>query len=114
MDTMEKLMDEEEATEEEIKEVVIEPGKAFIEIVTLDSEGCPPCQYMCETVRKVEDRYGEKLKWRETLVKTRAGIKRMGQLGVKNLPALLINNDVVFDNIIPTEKELVEEINKRL
>ena len=96
----------EDEIEEELEEVKIEAGKVFIEIVTLDSEGCPPCQYMCETVRKVESEYGDKLFWRETLIKTKAGIKRVGTLGVKNLPAMLINDQVVYDNIIPTEEEL--------
>lgn len=103
-----------EREEIEFTDVEIMPGKVFIEIVTLDSEGCAPCQYMCEAVKKVEARYGAKLEWRESLVKTRAGIKRMMDLGVKNLPALLINNEVVFDNIIPTEKELTDAIEKRL
>ncbi|MDR7868315.1 MAG: uroporphyrinogen decarboxylase family protein [Sporomusaceae bacterium] len=106
-----QVNDEEEV---EFTDVVVKPGEVFIEIVTLDSEGCPPCQYMCEAVKKVLPRYAGKLTWRESLVKTRAGIKRMAQLGVKNLPAMLINNEVVFDNIVPTEKALVAEIEKRL
>ncbi len=95
-------------------DVEIKPGQIFVEIVTLDSEGCAPCQYMCESVKKILPRYKNKLTWRESLVKTRAGIKRMADLGVKNLPAMLINNQVVFDNIVPSEQELIAEIEKRL
>lgn len=109
--TERQITKEEEA---DLDDVIIEPGKVFIEIVTLDSEGCAPCQYMCEAVKKVLPKYGEKVSWRESLVKTRAGIRRMANLGVKNLPAMLINNEVVFDNIVPAEKELEEEIDKRL
>jgi len=76
--------------------------------------GCAPCQYMVETVKKISAQYGQNLKWRETLIKSLAGIKRTKTLGVENLPSLLINNEVVFDNIVPTEEELVKEINKRL
>lgn len=100
--------------EDEISDVEIKPGQVFIEIVTLDSEGCPPCQYMCEAVKKVLPQYEGRVIWRENLVKTRSGIKRMAHLGVKNLPAMLINNEVVFDNIIPTEKQLVAEIEQRI
>jgi MtaA/CmuA family methyltransferase len=103
-----------EKEEEELEDVEVKPGQVFIEIVTLDSEGCPPCQYMCESVKKVMPRYIGRLTWRESLVKTRAGIKRMAKLGVKNLPAMLINNEVVFDNIIPSDAELVAEIEKRI
>lgn len=100
--------------EQEFTDVEIKPGEIFIEIVTLDSEGCPPCQYMCEAVKRVLPRYEGRMTWRETLVKTRAGIKRMAQLGVKNLPAILINNEVVFDNIVPSESELIEAVEQRI
>jgi len=110
-DTERQLSDTEET---EFEDVIVEPGKVFIEIVTLDSESCAPCQYMCEAVKRVAPKYGDKLSWRESLIKTRAGIKRMKKLGVKKLPAILINNELVFDNIVPAEKELISEIEKRL
>ena len=112
MFTTESTLEEEEGTELEAVEIV--PGKAFIEIVTLDSEGCPPCQYMVEAVKNIAPQYGDNLQWRESLIKTRAGIRRVTELGVKNLPALLINNEVVFDNIIPSDDELKEAIDKKL
>ena len=96
------------------EDVVIEPGKVFIEIVTLDSEGCAPCQYMCEAVKDIAPHYGDKLTWRESLIKSAAGIKRTKALGVSTLPTMLINNEVVFDNIIPTAEELKKQIDKRL
>lgn len=105
---------QDEGDDAEFEDVEVEPGQVFIEIVTLDSEGCPPCQYMCEAVKNVLPKYESKIIWRESLVKTKAGIKRMSKLGVKNLPAMLINGDVVFDNIIPSEKELVDQIEKRI
>lgn len=97
---------------EEIEEV--KPGHVFIEIVTLDSEGCAPCQYMVESVKSVADKYGEKLTWRESLIKSLSGIRRTQKLGVSTLPTMLINNEVVFDNITPTSDELCKEIDKRL
>jgi uroporphyrinogen decarboxylase len=33
---------------------------------------------------------------------------------VSTLPTMLINNEVVFDNIVPTPEELMKEIDKRL
>jgi len=95
-------------------DVTIEPGKVFIEIVTLDSEGCAPCQYMCEAVSDVAPHYGDKLTWRESLIKSAAGIKRTKALGVSTLPTMLINNEVVYDNIIPTADDLMKQIDKRL
>jgi len=103
-----------DAAAEGFDDVVIEPGKVFVEVVTLDSEGCAPCQYMLESLLRVKDRYGDKLSFRETLIKSLAGIKRVGSLGVKNLPSMLINNELVFDNIIPTDEELIEELDKHI
>ena len=94
--------------------VEVKPGEIFVEIVTLDSGGCAPCQYMMESLLRVKDRYGDKLTYRETLIKSLAGIKRVGAIGVKNLPSMLINNELVFDNIVPTDEELVKELDKRL
>lgn len=108
----ESSLQEEEG--EPMEEVEIKPGEVFIEIVTLDSEGCAPCQYMCEAVKKVIPQFEEKITWRETLIKTKAGIKRTMELGVSNLPAMLINNEVVFDNIIPGEQQLKEAIQERI
>lgn len=83
-------------------------------MVTLDSEGCAPCQYMMESLYRVKDRYKDRLVYRETLIKSLAGIKRMGALGVKNLPSMLINNELVFDNIVPSDEKLIKELDKRL
>lgn len=94
--------------------VEIEPGKVFVEIVTLDSDGCAPCQYMVEAVKNVAGKYEGKLTWKESLIKSLAGIRRTQKLGVNTLPTMLINNEVVFDNIIPTAAELCKEIDKRL
>ncbi|MBQ3971145.1 MAG: uroporphyrinogen decarboxylase family protein [Selenomonadaceae bacterium] len=99
---------------EDFEDVAVEPGKVFIEVITLDSEGCAPCQYMCESVRGILGQYEGKISWRESLVKTKAGIRRMKKLGVANLPVMLINNEVVFNNIVPTRAELIEAIDKRL
>lgn len=112
--SLEEALNQAGESGEVFEDVVIEPGKVFIEIVTLDSEGCAPCQYMCEAVKNVAPKYGDKLMWRESLIKSAAGIKRTMALGVATLPTLLINNEVVFDNITPTADDLMKEIDKRL
>lgn len=112
--SLEEALNSAEESGDVFEDVKIEPGKVFIEIVTLDSEGCAPCQYMCEAVKNVAPIYGDKLTWRESLIKSAAGIKRTMSLGVSTLPTLLINNEVVFDNITPTADALIKEIDKRL
>ena len=112
--SLEEALQNAEEAGDVFEDVKIEPGKVFVEIVTLDSEGCAPCQYMCEAVKNVAPHYGDKLTWRESLIKSAAGIKRTQALGVSTLPTLLINNEVVFDNITPTAEALMKEIDKRL
>ena len=112
--SLEEALNSAEEAGDVFEDVKIEPGKVFIEIVTLDSEGCAPCQYMCEAVKNVAPIYGDKLSWRESLIKSAAGIKRTMALGVATLPTLLINNEVVFDNITPTTDALIKEIETRL
>ncbi len=112
--SLEEALNSAEESGDIFEDVKIEPGKVFIEIVTLDSEGCAPCQYMCEAVKNVAPIYGDKLSWRESLIKSAAGIKRTMSLGVSTLPTLLFNNEVVFDNITPTADALIKEIDKRL
>ena len=112
--SLEEALNSAEESGDIFEDVKIEPGKVFIEIVTLDSEGCAPCQYMCEAVKNVAPIYGDKLSWRESLIKSAAGIKRTMSLGVSTLPTLLINNEVVCDNITPTADALIKEIDKRL
>lgn len=99
---------------EELKMPEVGADQVFIEIVTLDSEGCAPCQYMVEAVRTVLSRYPGKIVWKETLIKSLAGIHRTQQLGVRTLPTLLIDQEVVFDNLVPTSEQLADEIEKRL
>ena len=69
---------------------------------------------MMESLHRVKDRYSGNLKYRETLIKSLGGIKRVSAIGVKNLPSMLINNELVFDNIVPTDDELIKELNRRL
>ena len=103
-----------DAESEGFEDVEIVPGKLFVEVVTLDSEGCAPCQYMMEALFRVKERYGDKLTYREDLIKSLPAIKRVQQLGCKNLPSMLINNELVFDNIVPSDEELIRELDKRL
>ena len=74
--SLEEALQNAEECGDVFEDVKIEPGKVFVEIVTLDSEGCAPCQYMCEAVKNVAPHYGDKLTWRESLIKSAAGIKR--------------------------------------
>lgn len=90
------------------------PNKLRIDVVTLDSLGCAPCQYMVAAARNAAGKCGPRVEVREHKIKTHEGIAMMAALGVSNIPTLCIDNDIVFVSSIPDHKILDAEIARRL
>ncbi len=82
----------------------------LIDVITLDSTSCAPCQYMMEAVQKAVAAAGIVCYINEHKIKVRQGIGMMVKLGVKNLPTICINGEVRFASIIPDLKTLVAAI----
>lgn len=88
--------------------------KVVINIITLDSEACAPCQYMVDAVKQIEPVFGDKIEWHEHKIKSREGLQVMMALGVKNIPTICIDGQVCFVSRIPPKDELVDFIQKKL
>ena len=84
--------------------------KVKIDIVTLDSEGCAPCQYMVEAVKAALPEFGSKVVWAEHKVKNVDGIAMMVSLGVKNIPTICIDGKIAFISRIPPKEEIAKAI----
>ena len=82
----------------------------LIDVITLDSTSCAPCQYMMEAVQKAAAAAKPICYINEHKIKVRQGIGMMVKLGVKNLPTICINGEVKFASIIPDQKTLVAAI----
>jgi len=82
----------------------------LIDVITLDSTSCAPCQYMMEAVEKATAAAKPVCYINEHKIKVRQGIGMMVKLGVKNLPTICINGEVKFASIIPDQKTLVAAI----
>lgn len=82
----------------------------IIDVITLDSTSCAPCQYMVEAVEKASSATDVKCFINEHKIKVREGIGMMVKLGVKNLPTICINGEVKFASIIPDQKTLIAAI----
>ncbi len=82
----------------------------LIDVITLDSTSCAPCQYMMEAVEKAADAASPICYINEHKIKVRQGIGMMVKLGVKNLPTICINGEVKFASIIPDQNTLVAAI----
>jgi len=81
-----------------------------IDIITLDSKACPPCQYMVEAANKAVEKIGKDIVVQEHKITDKAGISAMVKLGVKNIPTICINGKVAFSSIIPDIDKLIEAI----
>jgi uroporphyrinogen decarboxylase len=85
----------------------------FIDVVTLDSTSCAPCQYMMEAVNRAADVYSGKLVIAEHKIKERKGLGMMVRLGVRNLPTIIIDGEICFASIIPDQKTLLKKIEEK-
>jgi MtaA/CmuA family methyltransferase len=89
--------------------------KVIIDVITLDSTACAPCQYMMEAVTMAAASIDATLfDIREHTIKEPAGIAMMVKLGVKALPTICVDGDVCFISIIPDQTTLIERLRQAL
>ncbi|MCK5703883.1 MAG: thioredoxin family protein [Cyclobacteriaceae bacterium] len=88
--------------------------KVIVDIITLDSESCAPCQYMVEAVKKVTPHFEGIVEWREHAIKKLEAVTFMSSLMVKNIPTICIDGKIAFVSQIPPKQKLIAEIQKRI
>jgi MtaA/CmuA family methyltransferase len=80
----------------------------IVDVVTLDSLSCAPCQYMVSAVQRAAQNSGLKnVVVREHKVKTREGIGMLVKLGLQNIPTTCIDGVAKFISIIPDQPTLI-------
>lgn len=87
-------------------------AEVIIDVVTLDSATCPPCQYMVSAADKAAEASGG-VRVVEHKITDRDGLGYMTKLGVAAIPSICIDGQPTFASIIPTLPELVEAVEKR-
>lgn len=90
------------------------PGKVNIDIITLDSSSCAPCQYMVEAMKEAAKAFSETVACNEYSIKTKNGLKMMETLGVKNVPVTVIDGEISFVSQIPPKDVIIKAIKKKL
>ncbi len=88
--------------------------KVVVDIITLDSEACAPCQYMVDAVKKVAPEFEGIVEWREHKIKYRESLVFMTSLMVRNVPAICIDGQIRFVSRIPPRDELIAAIQQRI
>lgn len=89
------------------------PG-VTVDVITLDSEACAPCQYMVAAAQKAAAMIDGTVVVREHKIKSREGVGMMCKLGVQNLPTICIDGVQAFVSIIPDIDTLRDRIAERL
>jgi MtaA/CmuA family methyltransferase len=72
-----------------------------VDVITLDSAGCAPCQYMMNAAHAATAQFGAKVRVIEHKVKNHSGIGMMCALKVANIPTICIDGQIRFVSIIP-------------
>jgi len=88
--------------------------KVIMDVVTLDSASCAPCQYMLEAVKRACEPFGDKVEYIERSVKTPEGVEFMVAIGASNIPTLCIDGEITFVSNIPPVDDIKKAIQKRL
>ena len=82
----------------------------LLEVFTLDSATCPACGYMKLAAERAVKELGDAVRMVEYKITTPENIARMMKMGIKNLPSMLINGELKFSSIIPSNSELIAAI----
>ncbi len=88
--------------------------KVVVDIITLDSSSCAPCQYMVNAVERAAESFGDKVIFKEYRIKEKEGVQMMVSLGVQNLPTIVIDGEVEFISQIPPVQKIEEKIREFL
>jgi hypothetical protein len=88
--------------------------KVIVDVITLDSESCAPCQYMVEAVRRVTPHFEGVVEWREHAIKRMEAVTFMSSLMVKNIPTICIDGKIAFVSRIPPQHILIQSIQQRI
>ena len=68
---------------------------------------------MAESVRVLPQNIQDMMDVREWDMRTREGIQRFRELRAKSLPSVALDNELVYEAIIPGQEDLSAEIRRR-
>ena len=68
---------------------------------------------MAESVKVLPQEIQERIDVREWDMRTREGVERFRQLKAKSLPSVALDDELVYESLIPMQEELIAEIQRR-
>jgi uroporphyrinogen decarboxylase len=88
--------------------------RPLIEVFTLDSDTCAACGYMKHAALRATEELGGAVEMVEYKFTERENVARVKKMGVQNLPSIYINGELAYSSVIPSNRELLQEIEKRI
>lgn len=88
--------------------------RPFIEVFTLDSKTCAACTYLMAAANDAKAHFGDKIDVVEYKYTIKENIARTAKMGIKNLPTMCLNGEIVWVSIIPNRHELFAAIEEKL
>ncbi|MCX7799526.1 MAG: uroporphyrinogen decarboxylase family protein [Fimbriimonadales bacterium] len=85
-----------------------------VDVITLNSETCAPCQYMVDAVRRAVLQVGQGVRFQEHKIITKEGLSVMAALGVSNLPTICIDGKPEYVSILPDPERLAQVLRERV
>lgn len=89
------------------------PGRVYVDVITLDSKACPPCQYMLSAAVEAESRAAGYMRVREHKIKDPAAIAYMMKLKVEHIPTICIDGKPAYASVIPDVDSLARTVEER-
>jgi hypothetical protein len=68
---------------------------------------------MAESVKVLPEETQELIEVHEWDMRTREGVQRFRELKAKSLPSVALDNELVYEALIPMQEELIAEIERR-
>ena len=88
--------------------------KVLVELFTLDSGGCAPCTYLKEMADAAGAKVAGRVEIVEHKIKDKAAVRLMKERGVKFIPTVCMDGEIVYESLLPAEDEFIGEIVRRL
>ena len=87
--------------------------KITIDVLPLDAVQCAACTYMTESIAALPDDVQDLIEYQEWSIKNKDSLQKFMELKGKVLPTICIENDLVFESIIPQYEELIDALAER-
>jgi len=87
-------------------------ARPLVEVFTLDSATCAACGYMKNAAVRAVAEFGDQVDLVEYKFTLPENVARVVKMGIQKLPSLYINGELKYSSVIPSNRELMDEIRR--